>query len=62
VVFPIDTLRHLVKEGFIGELAEHAYTFMGGIYSARRVCDELAPQLTARLLAEEVDVALLVPV
>jgi len=62
VVFPIDTLRRLVKEGFIGELADHAYTFMGGIYSSRRVRDELAPQLTERLLAEKVEVALLVPV
>src|SRR5919197_2265197 len=52
VVFPIDTLRGLVSEGVIGSLAEHAYTFMGGIYSARRVQEELAPQLTAHLLAE----------
>ena len=62
VVFPIDTLRCLVQEGFIGELADHAYTFMGGIYSARRVKEELAPRLTERLLAEKVDAALLVPV
>lgn len=62
VVCPIDTLRRLVREGVIGGLAEHAYTFMGGIYSSRRVRDELAPQLTARLLAEKVDVVLLVPV
>ena len=62
VVFPIDTLRALVQEGLIGALAEHAYTFMGGIYSARRVRDELAPQLTARLLEEHVDVVLYVPV
>jgi D-proline reductase (dithiol) PrdB len=62
VVFPIDTLRRLVKEGFIGELADPAYTFMGGIYSSRRVRAELAPQLTERLLTEKVDVALLIPV
>lgn len=62
VVFPIDTLRRLEREGVIGALADHAYTFMGGIYSARRVREELAPRLTERLLAEEVDVALLVPV
>ncbi len=62
VVFPIDTLRRLVKEGFIGSLTEHAYTFMGGIYSSRRVRDELAPQFTERLLTEKADVALLVPV
>lgn len=62
VVFPIDPLRRLVKEGALGGLATHAYTFMGGIYSSRRVRDELAPQLTERLLAERVDAALLVPV
>lgn len=62
VVFPIDTLRALVREGFIGGLAEHAYTFMGGIYSARRVISELAPRVTERLLAEKADLALLVPV
>jgi D-proline reductase (dithiol) PrdB len=62
VVFPIDTLRGLVSEGVIGALAAHAYTFMGGIYSARRVRAELGPQLTERLLAEHVDVVLFVPV
>jgi D-proline reductase (dithiol) PrdB len=61
VVFPIDTLRGLVQEGFIGALADYAYTFMGGIYSARRVREELAPRLVEQLLAERVDAALFVP-
>jgi len=62
VVFPIDPLRRLVAEGFIRALATHAYTFMGGIYSARRVSEELAPRLLERLLAEPIDALLLVPV
>jgi D-proline reductase (dithiol) PrdB len=62
VVFPIDPLRALVREGLIGELADHAYTFMGGIYSARRVRDELAPRIVERVAAEKADLALLVPV
>ena len=62
VVFPIDTLRSLVAERAIGELTAHANTFMGGIYSSRRVSEELAPRLTERVLAEHADVALLVPV
>lgn len=62
VVFPIDTLRGLVREGFIGGLTEHALTFMGGIYSARRVREEVAPAITERLVAERADLALLVPV
>lgn len=61
-MFPIDTLRRLVKEGVLGSLTEHAFTFMGGIYSSRKVRDELAPQLIERLFAEKADVALLVPV
>jgi len=62
VVFPIDTLRNLVAEGVVGELASHAYTFMGGIYSARRVREDVAPALRQRMQDERVDLALLVPV
>ena len=60
-VFPLETLRKLEDEGFIGELAETAYTFMGGIYSARRVREELAPQLVEKALAKDVDLFYLVP-
>ncbi len=35
---------------------------MGGIYSTRRVREELIPALVDRVLADEVDVVLLVPV
>ncbi len=62
VVFPIDTLRGLVEDGVIGALADNAYTFMGGIYSSRRARDEVAPELARHLVADQVDVALLVPV
>ena len=62
VVFPIDTLRRLVREGFLGGLASRLYTFMGGIYSSRRVSEDLAPRLTARFLEDGVDAVLLVPV
>lgn len=62
VVFPIGTLAAMVAEGTIGELSPRAYTCMGGIYSRRRVRDELAPALIERLQADEVDAVLLVPV
>ena len=62
VVFPLETLRALADSGRIGELSDNAYTFMGGIYSARKVRDVLAPALTDRLLKDEVDVAIVVPV
>lgn len=62
VVFPIDTLRGLAKEGVIGSLTRHAFTFMGGIYSSRKVRERLAPLLAERLVAEQADLAVLVPV
>ena len=62
VVFPVDTLRALVAEGFIGALAARAYTFMGGIYSSRKLRERLAPAIADRIERDEVDLALLVPV
>ena len=62
VVFPLDTLRHLERASRIGSLATNALTFMGGIYSARRVRDVRAPAIVAELVNDEVDVAILVPV
>ena len=62
VVFPIDPLRRLVREKVVGSLAPHAFTCMGGIYSVRRVREELAPNLCDRLQAVAVDAVLLVPV
>jgi D-proline reductase (dithiol) PrdB len=62
VVFPTKTLRDLARSGRIGELAANAYTFMGGIYSARKVRDILAPALADRVQTDEVDVVILVPV
>ena len=60
-VFPLEQMRQLEDEGFIGELVDTAYTFMGGIYSARRVREELAPQLVEKALANDIDLFYLVP-
>ena len=62
VVFPVEQLRTMVDEGVIDSIASDAYTLMGGIYSTRRVREELIPALVDRVLADEVDVVLLVPV
>ena len=61
VVFPLETLGAEAREGGIGEVAPNAYTFMGGIYSVRKVRDRLAPALAERMERDAVDVALLVP-
>ena len=65
-VFPSRRLRELATEGFIGELASPAFTFMGRIFARTRLQKEMAPallhRLHHRLHATEVDAALLVPV
>ena len=62
MVFPLATLNGLASEGVIAEVAANAYTFMGGIYSVGKVREALAPALADRLVADAVDVALMVPV
>ena len=62
VVFPIGTLRRLVAEKTLGGLTRDALSFMGGIYSQRRLREDLLPRLVARVREMQADLALLVPV
>ena len=62
VVFPLATLRDLARLSRIGEVGPNAYAFMGGIYSARKVREQLAPALADHVQQDEVDVVILVPV
>ena len=59
-VFPRNTLKTLVDEGFLGSLAPTAVTCMGAVYSARRARDELAPRVLEAFRKQAVDAALLV--
>lgn len=61
-VFPIEPLRRALARNQIGALASTALTFMGGIYSQRKVKQQLAPAIAGRLIEDEVDVAVMVPV
>lgn len=60
-VFPLRALRELAAAGVVGGLVETAISFMGGIYSSRRVREELAPRLRDFVLRERADLAYLVP-
>ena len=62
VVFPLGALHALAAAGEIGSVADAAYSFVGGIYSARKVREQLAPALVQRAIDEHWDMALLVPV
>jgi D-proline reductase (dithiol) PrdB len=60
-VFPLARMRELEAAGVIGELSDPAFSFMGGIYSARKVRDELAPQIVDELKRAHADAFYLVP-
>ncbi|HJQ60914.1 MAG TPA: hypothetical protein VJ890_28680 [Vineibacter sp.] len=58
---PFTALRRLRDEGAVGSLADEAISCMGGIYSQRRVREELIPQIEGVFKQQAIDVALLVP-
>ena len=60
-VFPIEALAELKSEGYIGDTADNYFSCMGGIYSQKRVCEELIPRLETANNQEKIDLLLLVP-
>ncbi len=60
LVFPLDRLRDLVQEGFIGSLARFHYSFMGA--SNPRLMEAAAREVAGLLHGDGVTAVLLVPV
>ncbi len=60
-VFPIERMRELEREGFIGELSEINFTFMGRIFRKNQFLDEMIPELIVKLKQMNIDLAFLVP-
>lgn len=61
VVFPLGLLRRLAGEGVIGEVAPRAFSFMGYIPDPTPLRNDTGPEVARKLLADAVDLALLVP-
>ena len=63
IVFPIERLWELEKEGHIGEVAEKHYGFMGHILGRHipALVNRTAPEVARRLKEDRVDVVLLTP-
>ncbi|MBI2214407.1 MAG: selenoprotein B glycine/betaine/sarcosine/D-proline reductase [Acidobacteria bacterium] len=62
LVFPIDRMHELEREGAIGRFNARCISFMGSITAPRRLMLETAPRAAEILVGDGVDVALLVPV
>lgn len=61
VVFPLSLLRRLAAEGVIAELAPRAFSFMGYIPDTGPLLSETGPAVARELVADAVDLVLLVP-
>lgn len=62
VAFPIDRLRELAERRRIGSVNHRHLSFMGSITAPGRLVRDTAPDAVRKLVADGVDVALLVPV
>jgi len=62
LAFPLDRLRELAAAERIGSVAPHHLSFMGSITAPNRLLRKSAPEAAEVLAADQVDVALLVPV
>lgn len=60
VVFPLDRLRELADQGFIGSVADFHYSFMGA--TDPKLMEQTARDLAGLLKKDRVDAVLLVPV
>jgi len=62
LAFPIDRVLELVARGRIGAVNRRHLSCMGSITAPGRLVRDTAPEAARRLVADGVDVALLVPV
>jgi D-proline reductase (dithiol) PrdB len=60
-VFPLLTLRALVEDGLVGELAPRHYSFMGAIHDPTPLVEETAPEVAGKLVDDGVDAVLFTP-
>jgi D-proline reductase (dithiol) PrdB len=61
VIFPIERLQELVREGVLGGLTEHFFSFIGYNMDPERVEKQLAEDLADAVSGEHADIALLCP-
>jgi D-proline reductase (dithiol) PrdB len=63
IVFPVERLKELEREGVIGQAARFHYAFMGHIVGRhiKTLVNESAADVTGKLKAEAIDIVLLTP-
>ncbi|MDO4670053.1 MAG: glycine/sarcosine/betaine reductase selenoprotein B family protein [Aerococcus sp.] len=61
IVFPLEVLRHLEKEGVIGSVAPRHFGWMGYIPRTAKLMKKTAPMMADMLVEDQVDIVLLSP-
>ena len=61
-VLPLRRLDELAEAGTVGSSAPNHYSIMGFILKTEELVEETAPRIAAALAADQVDLALLIPV
>ena len=62
LAFPVDRLKELTAAGVIGSLNHRYLSIMGSITAPGRLIKRTIPQVVHKLVEDQVDVALLIPV
>lgn len=62
LAFPADRLREMADAGLIGSLNHRYWSIMGSITAPGRLIKKYIPQVVTKLVEDQVDIALLIPV
>lgn len=58
-IFPVDRLRELAEEGFIGGLAENHFSMMGFSMRLKRLVEETIPEVVKKVVRSKADAIIL---
>ena len=62
LAFPVDRLRELVEDGFIGSLNHRHFSLMGSVTDPANLIKTTLPGVVPKLVNDQIDAALLIPV
>jgi D-proline reductase (dithiol) PrdB len=62
LAFPVDRMRELAESGIIGSLNHRYFSLMGSVTNPVGLTKNTLPQIVPKLVEDQIDAALLIPV
>ncbi len=62
LAFPVDRFREMADAGFVGSLNHRYFSIMGSVTAPDQLIKNTIPQVVPKLVKDQVDIALLIPV